>query len=42
MMTELATEKPDERSERMMAAMLQMKKLDIKTLQDAYDGKSKH
>lgn len=40
MMSELAAEKPDARSERMMAAMMKMKKPDIKALQDAYDGKS--
>lgn len=40
MMAELYTGEPDERTERMMAAMLKMKKLDIKTLQDAYNGKS--
>jgi predicted 3-demethylubiquinone-9 3-methyltransferase (glyoxalase superfamily) len=29
----------DERSERAMQAMMQMRKLDLKVLQDAYDGK---
>ena len=34
----LMTDKDPKKSERVMKALFQMKKLDIKTLQDAYDG----
>lgn len=40
MMAELRDEEPNERSERMIKVMMKMKKLDIKALKDAYDGKS--
>ncbi len=39
MMDEQMAEGSPEQSKRMMAAMLQMKKLDIQKLQDAFDGK---
>ncbi len=38
-MDEMMSDKDKKKVERVMKAMLQMKKLDIKKLQDAYDGK---
>jgi len=38
-LNEFFQDKDPEKSKRVMKAMLQMKKLDIKTLQQAYDGK---
>ena len=39
MMSETVTGPDPEGSKRAMAAMMKMKKIDIKTIQDAYDGK---
>ncbi|HEX7342847.1 MAG TPA: VOC family protein [bacterium] len=38
-LVEMLQDKDPKKSERVMQAMLQMKKLDIQTLQDAYDGR---
>jgi predicted 3-demethylubiquinone-9 3-methyltransferase (glyoxalase superfamily) len=38
-LTEMIQDKNTERSERVMQAMLQMKKIDIHTLKEAYEGK---
>jgi predicted 3-demethylubiquinone-9 3-methyltransferase (glyoxalase superfamily) len=35
----MLADSPNEKSERVMKAIMQMKKIDIKKLQDAYDGK---
>ena len=37
-LTEMLTDKDHQKSERVMKAMLQMKKIDIKKLEEAYDG----
>jgi len=38
-LSDMMQEKPTEKSERVMKALLQMKKLSIKTLEEAYNGK---
>ncbi|WP_412547111.1 VOC family protein [Peribacillus simplex] len=37
-LTEMVNDSNPEKSERMMKALLQMKKIDIKTLEQAYQG----
>jgi predicted 3-demethylubiquinone-9 3-methyltransferase (glyoxalase superfamily) len=39
---EMLSDRDPQRSEKVMKAMLQMKKIDIKTLQQAYSGSRTH